>query len=131
MVRDYAWRRWTRYVKMMRRLRLDWNQHYEDLDCACRTDPRIRARFADYPKACSCWMCRNRRPNEGATIQEQRALPVERESFNSRSRRPAPEFKIHRVQCRTCGYLFRFELRPHRWQPSLMDRPVDSCKNCH
>lgn len=133
--RNYAWRRRKRYVKMMRRLKLDWNQHYDDLDCACRTDPRIKARFADYPKACSCSSCANRRHHEkgggGMSIQERRALPVERELFNSRSRRPAPEFKTRRVQCRTCGFLFFLEKRPADWRPSFQEmdaRPV--CENC-
>jgi hypothetical protein len=58
---------------MNRRLKEDRNQHYNDLDCPCWTDPKAMARFKEQPKLCSCWMCRNRRQGEGETIQEVRA----------------------------------------------------------
>jgi hypothetical protein len=44
---------------MMRRLKEDWNQHYNDLSCRCRVDPKVKARFADTPAHCSCYGCGN------------------------------------------------------------------------
>jgi hypothetical protein len=62
---------------MMRRLKSDWNQHYTDLNCECRTNPIVKSFFADNPKRCSCWSCGNRRRHgkgdERLTMQERRA----------------------------------------------------------
>lgn len=62
---------------MWRRLKEDRNQHYDNLDCACWTDPKAMARFKEQPKLCSCFMCRNPRRNRWAkkdrlTIAERR-----------------------------------------------------------
>jgi hypothetical protein len=74
--RDRGWRQWQRHRKMMRRLKKDWNQHYGDLECPCRTDPKVQARFADTPKNCSCWICGNVRRHEKGkrrlSLQERR-----------------------------------------------------------
>jgi hypothetical protein len=73
-MRNRAERRHHAIRQMNRRLKEDRNQHYDDLDCPCWYDPRHMARFKEQPKFCSCWMCRNRRQDEGPTIQERRAL---------------------------------------------------------
>ena len=65
---------------MRRRLKEDRNQHYDDLTCACWTDPRAMARFKEQPKVCSNpWCCGNPRRLRGRleerlTMQEKRAL---------------------------------------------------------
>lgn len=46
---------------MMRRLKEDFNQHYNQLDCPCRYDKKVQARMADTPKAHSCYQCDNPR----------------------------------------------------------------------
>lgn len=77
MQRERAFRRHQATRHMMRRLKEDRNQHYNDLSCACWTDPKVMARFKEQPKLCSCWMCGNVR-HSGAdkerTIQERRFL---------------------------------------------------------
>lgn len=60
-----------------RRLTEDRNQHYDDLTCACWTDPRRMARFKEQPKFCGRPCCSNPRRGRGIekarrTIQEQR-----------------------------------------------------------
>lgn len=76
--RNRAWRQWQRRLKMMRRLKEDWNQHYDDLSCPCRTSRKVMARFADTPANCSCWSCGNVRRNEKGkrrlTMQERKFL---------------------------------------------------------
>jgi hypothetical protein len=66
---------------MWRRLKEDRNQHYDDLDCGCWTDPREMARFKEQPKDCRKICCTNPRHSrfvKGAaaclTLQERRAL---------------------------------------------------------
>lgn len=73
-MRNRAFRRHQTQRHMWRRLKEDRNQYYENLTCACYTDPRAMARFKEQPKLCSCWMCQNARKNEGPTIQELRAF---------------------------------------------------------
>jgi hypothetical protein len=46
---------------MLRRLKEDRNQHYDDLTCPCWTDPKAMAKFKEQPKFCSCYMCGNPR----------------------------------------------------------------------
>jgi hypothetical protein len=61
---------------MRRRLSEDRNQHYHDLTCPCRSDPRVMARFKEQPKQCRAWCCGNvRRHTKGQeklTMQERR-----------------------------------------------------------
>ena len=77
-----AERRHQTRVHMMRRLKEDRNQHYNDLDCPCWTDPKAIARFKESPARCSCIACGNPRRHqlplkEQLTRQELRApLPV-------------------------------------------------------
>jgi hypothetical protein len=75
--RDRGWRHWQCQRKMMRRLKLDWNEHYDDFACPCRTNPRVMARFADTPAHCSCSGCGNIRRHEKGrkrlTMQERRS----------------------------------------------------------
>lgn len=59
--RNRGWRQWQRHKKMMRRLKADWNQHYNDFTCPCRTDPKEMSRFADTPAFCSKRCCGNPR----------------------------------------------------------------------
>jgi hypothetical protein len=78
MARTRDWRRWKRHVKMMRRLKKDWNQHYRNLSCPCRTDAKFRSMMADTPKRCSAACCGSpRRYEKGKgriTIQERREV---------------------------------------------------------
>ena len=80
MARTRDWRRWKRHVKMMRRLKKDWNQHYRELDCPCQVDPKFRSMMADTPKRCSKCCCGNyRRHGKGMdrlTLVERRARCV-------------------------------------------------------
>ena len=76
-LRDRGWRQRQRHLKMMRRLKEDWNQHYNDLSCRCRTDPKVMARFADTPAHCSGYCCGNRRRVEKG---KDRLTPQERRS---------------------------------------------------
>jgi hypothetical protein len=76
MARTRDWRRWKRHVKMLRRLKKDWNQHYRELDCPCQVDPKFRSIMADTPKRCSKRCCGNyRRHGKGKgklTLAERR-----------------------------------------------------------
>jgi hypothetical protein len=75
-MRTRAYRRHQIHHHMMRRLREDRNQHYEDLSCPCWTDLKAMARFKEQSKLCSCWMCCNPRrvskTKDALTIQERR-----------------------------------------------------------
>lgn len=74
-----ALRRHQARTHMERRLKEDRNQHYDDLKCACWTDPRAMARFKEQPQVCSLECCGNqRRWAKGAgklTMQERRHQP--------------------------------------------------------
>jgi hypothetical protein len=56
-----ALRRHHAATHMMRRLRQDRNQHYDDLSCACWSNPRAMARFREQPQVCSGPCCGNQR----------------------------------------------------------------------
>jgi len=88
MARTRDWRRWKRHVKMMRRLKKDWNQHYRELDCPCQVDPKIRSMMADTPTPCSGWCCGNyRRYGKGRdrlTRPERRAASARESGWDSR-----------------------------------------------
>lgn len=71
-MRSRAFRRHEIYRHMWRRLKEDRNQHYDDLDCACWSDPKAMAKFKEQPKQCMRWCCNRRRKHEGPTIQERR-----------------------------------------------------------
>lgn len=73
-MRSRAFRRHQTERHMWRRLKEDRNQHYNDLTCACWSDPRAMAKFKEQPKLCSCWMCGNWRAVEGPTLAERRFL---------------------------------------------------------
>ena len=73
-MRGKAFRRHQTEAHMWRRLKEDRNEHYNDLSCPCWTDKRAMARFKEQPKLCSCWMCRNRRQDEGPTLAERRQM---------------------------------------------------------
>ncbi len=72
MHRSRAFRRHQAYRHMARRLKEDRNQHYNNLTCACWTDPKVMARFKEQPQACSRQCCGNQRAHEGPTVQERR-----------------------------------------------------------
>jgi len=57
--------------QMWRRLSEDRNQHYDNLDCPCWTDPAAMARFKEQPKRCSCPMCGNPRRFEKQPLSVQ------------------------------------------------------------
>jgi hypothetical protein len=71
-----ALRRHQAMNHMSRRLKEDRNQHYNDLRCACWTDPKAMARFKEQPKVCSSYCCGNPRRffkgNDRLTMQERR-----------------------------------------------------------
>ncbi len=76
-MRSRAFRRHQTDSHMWRRLKEDRNQHYDNLKCACYTDPRVMARFKEQPKSvshCAC-CCNPRRFAKGVdriTMQERR-----------------------------------------------------------
>ena len=72
-MRSRAYRRHKAISKMRRRLKEDRNEHYDDLQCPCWTDPRAMARFKEQPQVCSCMGCGNQRRYEGPTLQERKA----------------------------------------------------------
>jgi hypothetical protein len=60
---------------MMRRVKEDRNQHYDDLSCACYHPGKHMARFKEQPKLCSQSCCGNPRKWFGErTMQERRFL---------------------------------------------------------
>lgn len=80
-MRSRAFRRHQTSRHMWRRLKLDRNQHYDQLTCLCWTDPKATARFKEQPKVngrCAC--CTNPRHNgffsgtERLRVQERRWL---------------------------------------------------------
>lgn len=87
-MRTRAERRYSRYVKKMRRLRENWAQHaaqrFRDPlrePCPCTYDAKTMAMFADTPRRCSCWLCGNLRRVYGnrrgaLSVQELKALEM-------------------------------------------------------
>ncbi len=75
-MRSRAFRRHQLDTHVQRRLKEDRNQHYDDLNCPCWTDPRAIARFREQPQLCSRACCGNPRHWEKGenrlTIQERR-----------------------------------------------------------
>lgn len=82
-----ALRRHQAHSHMMRRVKEDRNQHYDDLTCACYQPGKRMARFKEQPQLCSCPGCGNPRRwwkgEDRLTRQEKRAVAVPRgtESF--------------------------------------------------
>lgn len=81
-MRNRAFRRHKANAKMWRRLKEDRNQHYENLTCACYTEPKAMARFKEQPKMQSCYCCSSPRyspwaKGERRSIQERRAAQDE------------------------------------------------------
>jgi hypothetical protein len=66
-MRTRAFRRHQAQRHMRRRLNEDRNQHYNNLDCRCWSDPKAMARFKEQPQLCSCWGCGNQRRAWGRT----------------------------------------------------------------
>jgi len=57
-----ALRRHQDITHMLRRLKEDQNQHFNDLTCPCHTPhTKAQARFKSQPKLCSCYGCGNPR----------------------------------------------------------------------
>jgi hypothetical protein len=68
-MRTRAFRRHQTDRHMWRRLKEDRNQHYNELDCPCWTDPRAMARLKEQPKMqCAC--CSN--PRRGTRYEKPR-----------------------------------------------------------
>lgn len=63
-MRPRAFRRHQTATHMMRRLKEDRNQHYNDLKCLCWTDPKTMARFKEQPQHCS-WICCGNQRHDG------------------------------------------------------------------
>jgi hypothetical protein len=58
MNRTRAFRRHQTSRHMRRRSSKDRNQHYNDLNCPCWTNPKAMARFKEQPKEdCHCFCC--------------------------------------------------------------------------
>jgi hypothetical protein len=76
-MRNRAFRRHQTQRHMWRRLKEDRNQHYNDLQCPCYTDPKAMARFKEQPQICSNPCCGNQRHawgHKNLTIQERKFL---------------------------------------------------------
>lgn len=78
MVRGLAYRRFKSNVKKWRRLKADFNQHYNNLACDCYHNPKVQSMMADTPKRCSSPNCcgnlrRAGLGKMGLTVQERRA----------------------------------------------------------
>ena len=73
-MRNRAFRRHQSSRHMWRRLKEDWNQHYNDETCPCRYDPRAMARFKEQPAYCSRECCGNQRRYYGPPIRELRRI---------------------------------------------------------
>jgi len=75
-----ALRRHQAITHMTRRLNEHNNQHYNDLTCPRRSEPRAMARFKEQPKICSCVGCGNQRRHakgsDRLTMQERRHPPT-------------------------------------------------------
>lgn len=71
MNRDYNYRKAKRYTKGIKRLKADRAEHGADRSCPCFCSNagagkgKIFARFADYPKACRCYMCSQHKWDKG------------------------------------------------------------------
>jgi len=79
-MRGRVFRRFKQQVHLMRRLKEDRNQHYQNLKCRCWWDPRVIARFREQPQVCSCMDCANQRQHQGAPISERRRVAFMDES---------------------------------------------------
>lgn len=77
-----ALRRHQAQTHMMRRLKEDRNQHYNDLTCPCWHDPKAMARVKEQPKLCSCDGCGNPRRSIFASKSE-RLTPQELRSADA------------------------------------------------
>jgi hypothetical protein len=81
-MRNYNERKHNRFVKGMRRLKEDRQEHTFDKSCPCFSKEAgngrgaVFARFADYPQTCSSWCCGNQRKVQGPTRQEVRGPKV-------------------------------------------------------
>ncbi len=135
---DRGKRRWRSFTKWMRRLRSDWNEHWEgwrpkyEYDengvcsfspgdptqlCECFNLTSMQAiRFKDTPKMCSRHVgCGNPRRvskgrnKEALTLQERVADIGESENWSKRKRRKG--IRRVRVKCR-CGYFLGFKEVP-------------------
>ncbi len=74
-MRSRAFRRHQTSSHMMRRLKEDRNQHYDNLTCACYQPGKGMARFKEQPTTCSGPCCGNPRKWEKSgklTLQERR-----------------------------------------------------------
>jgi hypothetical protein len=77
MARDRGWRHWRRHVVKWRRLKSDFNEHYINMACACRTDAKTQALFADTPTRCSNPMCCGNPRRIGEVTVQERRHPLE------------------------------------------------------
>jgi hypothetical protein len=134
---DRGSRRWESRKKWFRRLRTDWNDHWEGwrpvydfvdgktrfigpgdatqlCDCFDLTSKQA-IRFKDTPRPCSCLGCGGnpRRLLDGRKSSDEGALPLVERALNIGEREHWSKRKRregrhpHRVICRRCGYLIK------------------------
>lgn len=77
-MKSRAIRRHQAIAHMMRRLKEDRNQHFNDLTCACYSPGRGMSRFKEQPKTCSNPTCcgnprRSKQKKDRRSMQELRA----------------------------------------------------------
>lgn len=149
-------RRWRSWTKWMRRLKTDWNDHWEGWPpkyewkdgtlcyvspgdptqlCGCfdLADPQA-IRFKDTPKPCSCVGCGNprrwfhRRTKEALTLAEK--VAGLRDDWSKRKRREG--FHPYRVRCGRCGYLIRIVMvangKPRSYARSRTEGKCPGCE---
>lgn len=117
--------------KFLKRLRQDQLEHGRKADpwefgkdgttlCECFYDPKAQSRFKDTPKQKACACCKNKRTEEGESIQEIRSESVERENFGNKN--PNVRSYPRKISCTTCGIFMKWsEDGKHHW---------DRCKKC-
>lgn len=80
-MRSRAYRRHQERRHLTRRLKEDRNQHYDDLECLCWSDPGIIAKFKEQPKFCSNPMCCGNPRRQKGNKKEQRTMQERRHDW--------------------------------------------------
>jgi hypothetical protein len=153
-------RRWESRKKWFRRLRSDWNDHWEGwspeyeykdgkvcfvspggptqlCDCFDLTTKQA-LRFKDTPRPCSCLGCGGnpRRLLDGRNKSQEGALPLVERVLNIGEREHWSKRKRreghhpYRVSCRRCGYLLRIVLIENRKSYNRQDGHSLKCPAC-
>lgn len=153
-------RRWESRKKWFRRLRSDWNDHWEGwppkyewkdgvmcmigpgdptqlCDCFDLTSKQA-LRFKDTPRPCSCLGCGGnpRRILAGRNTSDEGALPLVERALNLgdrefwSKRKRRKGYHPYRVQCRRCGHLLKIVLVENGKYFRRADRDGLRCPNC-